>query len=78
MRIICSLSLARRVAEHRSGEVPGFTASYRCNHLVYYEEHACVERAIEREKILKGWARWKKERLIKEINPSRVDLAAEW
>ena len=29
--------LARRISEHRAGEVPGFTANYRCKKLIYYE-----------------------------------------
>ena len=28
--------LARRISEHRSGEVSGFTAEYRCHKLIYY------------------------------------------
>ena len=31
--------LARRVAEHRSGMIPGFTQKYNCHKLVYYEEY---------------------------------------
>jgi predicted GIY-YIG superfamily endonuclease len=29
--------LARRISEDRTGEIPGFTANYRCRKLVYYE-----------------------------------------
>jgi len=29
--------LARRISEHRAGEIPGFTADYRCTKLIYYE-----------------------------------------
>ena len=29
--------LARRISEHRAGEIPGFAADYRCKKLVYYE-----------------------------------------
>ena len=29
--------LARRISEHRAGEIPGFTANYRCKKLIYYE-----------------------------------------
>jgi putative endonuclease len=28
--------LARRIAEHRSGEIAGFTSAYRCRKLIYY------------------------------------------
>ena len=44
--------LARRVAEHRSGMIPGFTQKYNCHKLVYYEEYSEVEMAIAREKQL--------------------------
>ena len=40
--------LARRISEHRAGEIPGFTANYRCRKLVYYEhttEFLCGNRA---------------------------------
>ncbi|HET9794609.1 MAG TPA: GIY-YIG nuclease family protein, partial [Thermoanaerobaculia bacterium] len=30
--------LARRIAEHRSGLVPGFSRKYHLHRLVYYEE----------------------------------------
>ena len=46
--------LGRRVAEHRSGMVPGFTQKYSCHKLVYYEEYSEVEMAIAREKQLKN------------------------
>jgi len=29
--------LAKRVSEHRAGEMAGFTANYRCKKLIYYE-----------------------------------------
>ena len=37
---------ARRVAEHRSGMIPGFTQKYNCHKLVYFEEYSEVEMAI--------------------------------
>jgi putative endonuclease len=67
--------LSRRVSEHRSGELPGFTADYRCHKLVYYEHYSDVEDAIAREKQLKKWSRIKKVDLIDRMNPRRLDLA---
>ena len=32
-------NLERRVQEHRSGSIPGFTQTYHCSKLVYYEEY---------------------------------------
>ena len=66
--------LARRVAEHRSGTIPGFTQKYNCHKLVYYEEYSNVEMAIAREKQLKGWSRAKKDSLIDSKNKDREDL----
>ena len=34
--------LERRVAEHRSGMIPGFTQLYSCHKLVYFEEYTDV------------------------------------
>ena len=69
--------LARRVSEHRSGEVPGFTSSYRCRKLIYYEHCMDVQDAIAREKQLKKWSRQKKVALIATLNPCWKDLAPE-
>ena len=69
--------LARRVSEHRSGEVPGFTSVYRCRKLIYYEHCTHVQDAIAREKQLKKWSRQKKLALIATLNPRWRDLAPE-
>ena len=42
--------LARRISEHRAGEIPGFTANYRCKKLIYYEHCTDVRDAIAQEK----------------------------
>src|SRR5207253_1913873 len=62
--------LTRRVSEHRSGEVPGFTSAYRCRKLIYYEHCTDVQDAIAREKQLKKWSRQKKVALIATLNPT--------
>ena len=51
--------LARRISEHRAGEIPGFTSDYRCGKLIYYEHCTNVLDAIAREKQLKKWSRAK-------------------
>ena len=66
--------LERRVAEHKAKRVPGFSAKYNCNRLVWFEEFANVHEAIEAEKRIKGWRREKKLALIAEKNPAMVDL----
>ena len=70
--------LERRVSEHKSGLIPGFTQKYNCKKLVYFESFSDIEQAIAREKQLKGWVRKKKDALIDSMNPNRNDLAADW
>ena len=50
-------NLERRVLEHRRKLVPGFTARYNIDRLVYYEVCGDPRAAISREKQLKGWTR---------------------
>ena len=69
--------LARRISEDRAGEIPGFTADYRCRKLVYYEHCTNVLDAIAREKQLKKWSRAKKVALIATLNPRWTDLAPD-
>ena len=69
--------LARRISEHRAGEIPGFTADYRCSKLVYYEHCTHVYDAIAREKQLRKGSRSKKVKLIATFNARWNDLAPE-
>ena len=46
--------LERRVAEHKWGEVPGFTQRYQLKCLVWLEHFRDVNEAIACEKKLKG------------------------
>ncbi len=66
--------LERRVCEHDSDLIEGFSKKYRCHKLVYFEEYDNVEQAIAREKQLKNWHRAWKINLIKTINPEMNDL----
>lgn len=66
--------LLRRIAEHRAGEVPGFTKRYDVKYLVWFERHGDVNEAIVREKRLKRWRRDWKIALIEEDNPHWIDL----
>jgi len=66
--------LVKRVYEHSSDAVAGFTSKYRIHDLVWYEQHATMHSAITREKALKEWKRkWKLE-LVEESNPKWRDL----
>jgi putative endonuclease len=63
-------SLMRRVWQHQSGEIGGFTKSYKVNRLVYYECFDDPRDAIAREKEIKGWRREKKNALVETKNLS--------
>ncbi len=66
--------LAKRIWEHKNDLVDGFTKRYRVYNLVWYELHADMISAIEREKNIKEWKRsWKME-LIENNNPDWRDL----
>ena len=66
--------LIRRVYEHRTKAVPGFTSRYGIDRLVYFQQFDDPENAIWREKQLKDWDRAWKVRLIEEGNPHWDDL----
>jgi putative endonuclease len=68
--------LARRITEHRSGAVPGFTRKYGVTRLVYYEAFDGILEARARERTLKRWRRDWKATLIESLNPDWSDLTA--
>jgi putative endonuclease len=65
--------LIRRVFEHKSKFVEGFTAKYDVVKLVYFEQFDDPENAIKREKRLKKWPRAWKVSLIEKQNPTWSD-----
>ena len=69
--------LVRRVFEHRSGAVPGFTRRYGVAWLVWFEATDDVTVAIQPEKTLKHWLRAWKIALIERANPTWRDLYEE-
>ena len=59
--------LARRIIEHKEDVKQNnktFAAKFNCTHLIYYEHFDYIQDAIDREKQIKGWKRFKKENLI--------------
>jgi len=70
--------LERRVGEHKSKTIPGFTSKYNITKLVYYEDSIDITVAIAREKQIKGWLRVKKIALIEAMNPEWRDLSDDW
>lgn len=70
--------IQRRVFEHKNGLYDGFTKKYKCHKLLHYEVYSDIEEALRKEKIIKGWKRFKKENLMKINNPSWIDLSKDW
>ena len=70
-------NLARRIAEHKAGLVPGFTRQYKVNQLVYIEQFDSIREARAREHAMKRWRRAWKIGLIEKTNPDWRDLSGE-
>ncbi len=66
--------LIRRVYEHKTKVIRGFTSRYSVKLLVWYECCDDPETAIAREKDLKKWRRDWKIALIEGSNPDWTDL----
>ncbi|HRO28529.1 MAG TPA: GIY-YIG nuclease family protein [Luteimonas sp.] len=78
MYIGMTSDLVKRLHEHCSHVVPGFTERYRVDMLVYFEETSDVLAALEREKQIKKWRREKKDALVASMNPQWRDLGADF
>jgi putative endonuclease len=66
--------IVRRIYEHRTKAVPGFTSRYNITRLVWFEIYDDPITAISREKELKKWRRSWKVELIEKDNPEWNDL----
>jgi putative endonuclease len=66
--------LVRRIYEHRTNAISGFSQRYAVHRLVYFEQFDQIEFAIQREKRLKKWKRAWKVALIEKTNPDWIDL----
>jgi putative endonuclease len=69
--------LIRRVYQHKSKSLSGFTSRYDVRRLVWFEVYDDPTTAIAREKDIKKWRRAWKIRLIEESNPDWRDLYDE-
>jgi putative endonuclease len=69
--------LSRRMFEHKSRLVPGFTKTYGVILLVYFEEYSSILEARAREASLKRWRRAWKIQLVENLNPAWRDLTGE-
>ena len=66
--------LVKRVHQHRSNAVEGFTKRYEVHDLVWFESTSSVIAAIHKEKQIKNWKREWKIALIVKDNPEWLDL----
>jgi putative endonuclease len=71
-------NLPKRVFEHKFHRIEGFTDKYKIERLLYRESFDDVQKAINREKQLKGWRRSKKIALLQSQNPHWLDLSRDW
>ncbi len=67
-------NLRERVYQHKHTEAFSHTSRYNITKLVYFESFEYVEKAIAREKQLKGGSRGRKDALINEHNPTWREL----
>lgn len=66
--------IVRRIWEHKSKLIEGFTKKYNVDKLVYYEKFNDPNSAIAREKQLKAGSRKKKLDIINSFNNNWKDL----
>ncbi|HEX3140139.1 MAG TPA: GIY-YIG nuclease family protein [Rhizobacter sp.] len=57
--------LDQRIAQHHAGEYPGYTRQRRPVTLVWSQDFSSRDEAFAAERQIKGWARAKKEALIR-------------
>ena len=69
--------LVRRLTEHKSKAVPGFTRNYGVMRLVYFEEFPSILEARAHERTMKRWHRAWKIALIEKENPQWLDLTEQ-
>ena len=58
-------NLERRIAQHETGAIAGFTRNYLPVKLVWCQDFASREEAKAAEKRMKGWSRAKKLALVR-------------
>ena len=57
--------LVKRLAEHQTGHVAGYTATRCPVKLIFSEEFSTREEALAAERRIKGWSRKKKEAMMR-------------
>ena len=71
-------NLQGRIFAHKRKLHEGFSATYNCDRLVWFQQFAGPNAAIARERQLKSWSRLKKINLIEALNPTWKDLSEGW
>jgi len=72
-----SSQITKRIWEHKSNAVSGFSSKYKTKQLVYYEVTDDIRSAIARKKQLKNWKRQWKIEMIDKFNPAWKDLSKD-
>lgn len=70
--------LERRIEEHKTKQIKGFSCRYNTDKLIYFEGWETFDEAFQRERQLKKWNRDWKIRLIEKQNPEWIDLSKDW
>lgn len=73
-----TVDLQRRIYEHKTKAVHGYTKKYSVNQLWFFEEFNDFAQAFEAERHLKGLLKSKKFALIRKQNPKFEDLSKDW
>lgn len=68
-------NLEKRLAEHQSGSIHGYTSTRLPVKLIYSANFGDINDAIRFEKQIKGWSRQKKEALMRGDFESLVHLS---
>ena len=64
----------KRIWEHKTKVMKGFTQEYAIDKLVWYELHETMESALVRGKTIKFWKRYWRLKTIEAMNPDWRDL----
>jgi putative endonuclease len=58
-------NIEKRIKEHQTGEIPGYTSTRLPVEAVFSETFSTREEALAAERQIKGWSRKKKEAMIR-------------
>jgi predicted GIY-YIG superfamily endonuclease len=58
-------NLEKRIAEHQTGEIHGYTTTRRPVEVIFYETFPTRDEAFAAERRIKGWSRKKKEAMMR-------------